>query len=160
MTIPGGPSSQRGPSDEELRELFSVLRSEDEAHVPAFMAERGRRRNGPPLPSGWRLATASVFAATVLAGTVFAALLWLRQGPPRTPGVPGRGPVPVISITEWKPPTDFLLNTPGREILRTAPVIRLQPYLNSTGAQANRKPKTLSTRRSPGSRRSPTPLPQ
>lgn len=145
MTIPGGPNSQRGPSDEELRELFSILRSEDEAHAPPFMAEQGRRRNGPPLPSGWRLAAASVFAATVLA-----ALVWLRQGPPRIAGVPGRGPVPVISITEWKPPTDFLLNTPGREILRTAPVLGLQPYLNSTGAQANRKPKTLSTLRSPG----------
>jgi len=141
MTIPGGPNSQRGPSDEELRELFSVLRGEDEAHAPPFMAEQGRRRNGPPLPSGWRLAAASVFAATVL----LAVLVWLRHGPPRIPGVPGRGPVPVISITEWKPPTDFLLNTPGREILRTAPVIRLQPYLNSTGSPANRKPKTLST---------------
>jgi hypothetical protein len=27
----------------------------------------------------------------------------------------------VASITEWKAPTDFLLETPGRELLRTVP---------------------------------------
>jgi len=30
---------------------------------------------------------------------------------------------PVASLMEWKPPTDFLLETPGRELLRTVPAI-------------------------------------
>jgi hypothetical protein len=41
----------------------------------------------------------------------------LMRQPERHPGKPA------ISLTEWKAPTDFLLETPGRELLRTVPVI-------------------------------------
>ncbi len=43
------------------------------------------------------------------------------------------------SITEWKAPTDFLLETPGSELLRTVPQIgNWQGY--SMGAGRRRKP--------------------
>jgi len=132
--MPEDPNSQRGPSDEQLRELFSILRSEDDAQAPPFLAGPQPSRR----PSRWRLASASVFAATALA-----AFLWLRiEILPRPPAASRGSNASAVSITEWRPATDFLLNTPGREILRNAPVIRLEPYPHSTGSTTNRKPKT------------------
>lgn len=136
--MPEDPDSPRGPSDEQLRELFSILRSEDDAQAPPFMAEQNARPRPSRRPSGWRLASASVFAATALA-----AFLWLRiEILPRPPAASRGSNAPAVSITEWRPPTDFLLNTPGREILRNAPVIRLEPYPHSTSSTTNRRPKT------------------
>jgi hypothetical protein len=150
--MPGDPNSQPGHGDDELRGLFSILRREDEAHVPPFVAERKARRETLPARPGWRLAGVSVFAAAILA-----AVFLLRHEPGHSPEVPGRGSGPVVSITAWRPPTDFLLNTPGREILRSAPVITSQPYGHSSVSPLNRKRKPPSAPESP---RSPTPLSQ
>jgi hypothetical protein len=132
------PNSQRGPSDEQLRELFSILRSEDDVQAPLFIAEPSAQPQYPRQRPGWRVAGVSALAATVLASS-----LWLRHDPPRGRAAHSRGSdASAVSITEWRPPTDFLLNTPGREILRTAPVIRLETYPHSTGSTTNRAPKT------------------
>jgi hypothetical protein len=135
--MPEDPSSQPSLSDEQLWQLFSVLRQEDEAHAPPFIAEASAQPQHSPRRPGWTLA-----AACVLATTILAAFLWLRyESPPRT-ATPDRGSAQAVSITEWRPPTDFLLNTPGREILRTAPVIRSRPYPLSTSSPPNYRPKT------------------
>jgi hypothetical protein len=149
--MPVDSNSERGPGDEELREHFSMLRQEDEAKTPPFMAGPKTTLERPPAQPGWRLTAGSVLAATVLAG-----LLWLRYEFVARPAGRGYRPgAPITSITQWRPPTDFLLNTPGREILRTAPVLSpvggLRPLPHSFSPPPNHKPKTP---------RAPTPLSQ
>src|SRR5262249_49464077 len=99
-----------GPGDEQLRRRFGDLRREDEWRAPQFAALwRSRQRKRQRL-SRW-------FAAGASAVLVLAGLLWLRSvqhGPENAPAA---------SITAWKAPTDFLLETPGRELLRTVPAI-------------------------------------
>jgi hypothetical protein len=43
------------------------------------------------------------------------------------PRKPERNMTSVASLTEWKASTDFLLETPGRELLETVPVIGAWP---------------------------------
>jgi len=134
------PNLHRDSSDEHLRELFSVLRKEEMPRTPPFIPgpkiESVRQRR----PAKWRPGLR--FAATVCAATLLAALLWLRHDLPRRRASPGQGSyAPVASITEWRPPTDFLLNTPGREMMRTVPVLTPEPYPNRAGSPPNRKPE-------------------
>jgi hypothetical protein len=107
------PGDDRGFRDDDLRARFAVLRQEEEALAPEFAlpsgVAQGRR------PSGRRIALA-VSLATVVAVVVLVARFVPQKGHP-DPGTP------VASLTEWKAPTDFLLETPGRELLRTVPAI-------------------------------------
>ena len=99
-----------GPDDSALRRRFTVLRREEEKSVPEFASLWRGRVRAPRGKTRWVVAAACALI-------VLAAVLWPRSGK--------RGPegVPVASITEWKAPTDFLLETPGRELLRTVPEI-------------------------------------
>ena len=97
--------------DRELAAAFSALRREEQEQCPPFaeMVRRGRarslRRGSPQRP---RL----VWAAA--AGIVLAVLaLWLGLQTPET-RIPAEGSP---SLAEWRSPTDFLLETSGREIL-------------------------------------------
>jgi hypothetical protein len=108
--------SNRNFNDNDLRDRFAALRREEEAQAPDFVvlasgsAARRRRR-----PAG-----KMIVLATCLAMMIAAAIFLLRPvllKPKQGPGSP------VASITEWKAPTDFLLETPGRELLRTVPAI-------------------------------------
>lgn len=105
-----GPRNQSdaGSSDETLRGRFAALRREDEQHAPEF-AGLWRTRARPPRRRNYWLATAACAVA------ILAVLFLLRSIQPR-PEVNT-----IASITEWKAPTDFLLETPGRELLRTVP---------------------------------------
>jgi len=109
-------------SDEDLRALFSQLRREEEQYAPPFVAvQRVRRKD-----VRWGLVrTGSAIGAAVCVSAIVAALLWPRPrpAPERSPGVP------VASITQWRPATDFLLDTPGRKLLESAPSLGLKPYL-------------------------------
>lgn len=99
-------------SDQDLRERFAALRREEAERVPHFtMLEQ--RRPAKPWPL-WKPAMA--FVALALAAALF---LKFDQ----RPGPLSRGP----SITEWKSPTDFLLQTPGREVLTHVPVFAQWP---------------------------------
>jgi hypothetical protein len=115
--------------DDDLGARFADLRSEEEALAPEFAlplpsASRGRRRS-----VGKRIA----FAASLVTAT--AVVLVLRFAPQKAHPEPGR---PVASLTEWKAPTDFLLETPGRELLRTVPAIGVwHDYTRAT--KPNRK---------------------
>ena len=106
------------PDDRDLRERFAALRAEEQRRAPRFSAvwaaaedRRGRRQGRR---AGLRLAAAFAGAALL----TLAVFVWRPSSPP--PPAPGSEPVPP-SITEWRAPTDFLLETPGREVLRTVP---------------------------------------
>jgi len=70
-----------------------------------------------------------------------AAILFLRS-PGREPKP--RAPKPVTSIIEWKAPTDFLLATPGSELLRTVPQIgNWQRVLDGSRAPAKARQQEI-----------------
>jgi hypothetical protein len=108
--------------DRDLKDRFAARRRDEESRVPGFAgmwataqrvsaggASAGRRRK---TVSGVRLFTAAVVIAA-LAG------VYRMAAPPE--------PAPAVdwqlaaSLAAWRAPTDFLLNTPGRETLRTVP---------------------------------------
>src|SRR5262249_30701676 len=99
-----------GRGDEQLRRRFADLRQEDGRRAPPFAALWRRRQRKPERRIRWVF----VAAAAVI---VFAGLFWLRAVRPRPTDAT------VASITAWKAPTDFLLETPGRDLLRTVPEI-------------------------------------
>jgi hypothetical protein len=82
-----------------LREAFETLRQQEAGSAPRFdrMWHARAQRSFTP-----RLA----FAAMVL---IIVAVLAFRPEKPQP------------SITAWKAPTDFLLQTPGRELLQSTP---------------------------------------
>jgi hypothetical protein len=112
--------------DRDLYELFATVRREEEARVPAMagLLRASYRR-------GWRRLSGRAFAMACLATTI-AAAVWLLPGD-RFPHHrisqsnigPGRATASITatSITLWKPPTDFLLDTPGRALLQGVPAI-------------------------------------
>jgi len=121
-----------------LRDGFERLRNEDRESTPDFdrMWRRAHHPADAPSPTGaWRLALAAA-AITVIGG---AAALLHRSS--QTVSAP-----PLLSITEWKSPTDFLLDTPGREILDTIPKLG-EPPAAIDPAPGAVPPSTLSTRK-------------
>jgi hypothetical protein len=109
--------SNNDTQDKDLRGRFAALRSEEAAEAPEFAL---------PGPGGLhprsRLSgNISVTVACVVA--MVAVVIGLRL----IPWKPERNTTPVASLTEWKAPTDFLLETPGRELLETVPVIGAWP---------------------------------
>jgi hypothetical protein len=105
--------------DTALRKRFAGLRQEEQQHTPAFAPLWSGRARAPH--SGlWYIAAACVLIVVV-------AILLLRSQRPN------RNEVSMVEITEWKAPTDFLLETPGREILQTVPEIgRWRGYTPAT----------------------------
>lgn len=97
-------------SDDTLRRHFAVLRREEEQHAPEFATFWKARAEAPRRQARW-------FAATACALIALLALLWIRSAQRRPEEKTA------ASITEWKAPTDFLLETPGRELLTTVPEI-------------------------------------
>jgi hypothetical protein len=121
-----------GPGDDDLRERFTALRRAEEANVPEFawLAPSGVRFGG-------RWSAGALIAVTVCLVVMAAAVWFLQSRQERRSGTP------VASLSEWKAPTDFLLETPGREVLRTVPAIGLsRDYLN--GAKSQEKPRAAS----------------
>jgi hypothetical protein len=109
--------------DEEasLRDAFASLREDDAASAPPFEAvvaaaqahakAPADRRRASPVPSlVWPLATAALVAAVIT----------VVRRPER--------PLPSLaSIERWTAPTDFLLETPGREFLGSVPRFGVPP---------------------------------
>ena len=97
--------------DRDLRERFARLKQEDSSHVPPFRAPRAR-----DAPRWGRVGQVAAAAAVILIALVLAR-------PDRTPRpITGRQVVD-LSTVAWKSPTDFLLLTPGSELMRTAPAV-------------------------------------
>ena len=97
-------------SDDMLRRRFAVLRREEEQQAPEFATLWMTRAGTRPGCGRWIAAPACALIALL-------ALFWMRSAQRRPDNKT------VASITEWKAPTDFLLETPGRELLRTVPEI-------------------------------------
>jgi hypothetical protein len=101
--------------DRALAAAFAALRREEEGRTPPFaeVVRRGRAR--PPragLLPAHPLWLAAAVALAVLG--VWLGVWW---------GIPAREPRPAAaapSLAEWRSPTEFLLATPGRDLL-TAP---------------------------------------
>jgi hypothetical protein len=116
--------------DRDLHEIFAAVRREEEAHVPPIsilsLTARGRR---PRLLSA-RLATGAACLATAIAAAV-----WLLPGSRVAHVGPNRGrEQATASIGSWKPATDFLLETPGRELLEGIPDVGQWPgVVNAPG---------------------------
>jgi len=101
--------------DDDLRARFAALRREEEALAPEFALPVPRAAQDHRRSIGKRIA----FAASLVTVTAVVVLV-LRFAAQKAHPEPGK---PVASLTEWKAPTDFLLETPGRELLRTVPAI-------------------------------------
>ncbi|HEX7288482.1 MAG TPA: hypothetical protein VF532_20020 [Candidatus Angelobacter sp.] len=100
--------SSIGPEeDRNLHQRFAELRRQDTARAPEFAALLRPRAKRTGFSAFSRLAIA---VACVLVITVTLARYHSR--PPAKP---------VPSLSEWRSPTDFLLQTPGRELLIGVP---------------------------------------
>jgi hypothetical protein len=97
-------------TDNTLRRGFAALRREEDQQTPEFATLWRSRARAQRRQARW-------FAAAACALIALLAFLWIRSVQRRPDDKT------VASITEWKAPTDFLLETPGRELLRTVPEI-------------------------------------
>jgi hypothetical protein len=97
--------------DQELAAAFSALRHEEQEQFPPFaeVVRRGRARSLRSESSRRHRLQWAAAAGIVLA--VLTVWLGLRTPSPRL----SDGGAP--SLAEWRSPTDFLLETSGREIL-------------------------------------------
>lgn len=97
----------RPDDDPELASRFAALRQDEEEQCPPFAEFRRRTRStvhDRPL-FGPLFAAAAAVGIAIL---VFAVWIGLRTERPAEPSP---------SIVEWRSPTGFLLQTPGREVL-------------------------------------------
>jgi hypothetical protein len=129
--------NERDFRERELRARFAELRREEELRVPQFAFPPSRwAGQGRPWGTGRLIAGAACVAALV------AAALLLRF----VPSQPARTGQPVASLMEWKSPTDFLLETPGRELLRSVPAIGVWPGYTAVSKPKQKQPVTKQVR--------------
>jgi hypothetical protein len=117
---PRTPDAIDADLDRGLHARFAALRHEEEQQVPEFASFWRRVPRSSRSRARWLVAAACV--VIVLAG-----ILWQRA-------IRAPQDLSVASITEWKAPTDFLLETPGREWLRTVPAIGVWPGYAATAS--------------------------
>jgi hypothetical protein len=108
--------------DPDLRQRFASLRREEGARTPRF--ERVLRRVPPRPSSVWFGPHEAAAACLVIAAGWF---LYAHVRAPRPPEAA------VASLADWRSPLDFLLNTPGAEMLSTVPEIG-DPSPDTSGA--------------------------
>lgn len=127
-----GSNGERDLRDDDLRTRFAALRREEEARAPEFaLPSPGLAAHGRQWSSGKRIAIA--LCLVTIAATVF--LRWV------VPPASKRNGNPVASLTEWRAPTDFLLETPGRELLQTVPKIGVwRDYAKPSGPRQKHPP--------------------
>lgn len=104
-----------GNNDNDLRERFASLRVGDAARAPAF--DNILRRPTRPRRRAW---LRYVAAAALVIITAFALPKFESR----------KSSEPETLITEWTSPTDFLLETPGHEVLEGVPEILQLPMLD------------------------------
>lgn len=104
----------RQDADADLRAAFAALRSEESAQAPSFEAVLGAASRGAVRRRRPWLVPA--LTGTIAAAAVVVAVLAVRHTPDAH--VPAG-----VRIEEWTAPTDFLLETPGRDFLETVPRI-------------------------------------
>jgi hypothetical protein len=98
--------------DRDLARLFDELRRSDEASAPSFTHVLGRPgARAPSRSQPLRFAAVAMVLAVVALGVAL-----LRPHPHGTASTE----IP-MSLAQWKSPTDWLLETPGKEILGELP---------------------------------------
>lgn len=106
-----------GESEEQkIKQLFSDLKREDERRAPTFASELAAARSrgesaGPPHLVAMIAATAAIMLLGLSLVVYFQ----------RLPKEPRQSAQLVITITQWKSPTAFLLEVPGNDLLKTVP---------------------------------------
>lgn len=106
----------RSDDDPEIRQHFNAARERRESLAPSFheILERPRRNERPASFHRVRLL---VTAFVVFAVLISAYLVWYEKPVPRPLEAE------LSALTEWHSPTDFLLKTPGGELLEGTPAI-------------------------------------
>ncbi|HVH68297.1 MAG TPA: hypothetical protein VM716_10550 [Gemmatimonadales bacterium] len=97
--------------DVELKARFGALRKEAAAGAPSFQAMLAAAQS--PRPAGQRHRRLRLAAAIAVMTAL--AVLVARRGRPD-----GRVAIDLASV-RWRAPTDFLLQLPGDELLRSMP---------------------------------------
>jgi hypothetical protein len=131
MTTRDDDPETRKDDEADLRAAFAVVRSEDAAAAPSYEAVLAASRRIPQRRRPWLV---PALTGTMAAAVVAVALVAVTRRPePRLPSP--------VSIEEWTAPTDFLLETPGRELLETVPNIGKVPTVRPLdGADENGRP--------------------
>jgi hypothetical protein len=155
----GAEAEPRGTAtDPDLRRLFAALRRQEEPAAPRFASlwgEAARRRETRREASARRrfrpaafagAAAAAIAAVAVLAVLAFAGLGWFRTAELPSQRSASRPSAPWLA--DWRPPTDFLLRTPGREFLSAAPAfgpsgsLGFEPPPRRQPSDTDRRPRT------------------
>jgi hypothetical protein len=119
----------RDDFDREVGRLLSEERREDEAAAPVFRELVDARRIGrgvPRRPIGPPVLLRAFAVAAVLIAAAAGVLLTRGTFPGATRSAGGPGtelPASAVAIASWKSPTEFLLDTPGIELLRERPAL-------------------------------------
>lgn len=107
--------------DSDLRRLFEEAREADEASAPDFRRTRHRAAEGQATSRRPRWGLIALPAAAALAVGLGLLLAGRGSDMPSREAVPPE--VSALTLDEWTAPTDFLLETPGRELLGSFPPI-------------------------------------
>ena len=118
-----------------LRDLFAQQRADESARAPSFASTMASARRRDRRAGGRR--TMWLGAAAAAAAVIAVALVMM----PRRAGDETRRMTAELSSVGWRSPTDFLLETPGAELLRTTPrIVRLEDMsLLAPGREHNRE---------------------
>ena len=119
-------------SENEIRRLFHELRARDEQRAPAF----ARLCRAPAVCPTVTVRQGFAFrlaAAAALLAMGFGIAIYCRL-PSRPQGIQ-KMDIVSINISEWQEPTNFLLRSPGAELLKNAPSLALLSEL-TIGADA------------------------
>ena len=123
--------------DRDLRDWFAQLKSEDRAHTAPFRTPTWRAKRQ-------RLWVARITAAA--AAIVLIALVLARPDhPPRNVAFDAG----ILGATTWRSPTDFLLVTPGSELMRTVPAVGTPDESMSIDRYRSLIPESTRTKRTP-----------
>ncbi|HSP16087.1 MAG TPA: hypothetical protein VLV78_15180 [Thermoanaerobaculia bacterium] len=108
--------------DRDLGDAFARLRQAESRSVPPFAVTPARH-------SVPRLAFALIALMMLVAGVFVARRAQDRQPVPTAPVS--------VTLSTWRAPTDFLLKTPGRELLDSTPRLQPQtPVINIAGGRS------------------------
>lgn len=123
--------------ERRLRELFESARRRDEASAPRFQEVLRRER---PTEKAVRIPLAARLAAIaiVLALIGLLAVSGRVARPPVVPSVMGE----LLSSACWSGPTDFLLATPGCDLLRSTPRIGAPMPFDSISSESRKGIRT------------------
>jgi len=109
-------------NDDRLGQLFQALRRHDAGLRPPFADTLAAARRRRPTRRG-----AVVAALAAAAALVLLAVIW--GGPSRHQGIVD------LATARWEAPTDFLLQTPGAQLLRTVPALGRLTDVTTTNLQ-------------------------